>query len=83
MSKCKNSEFRLLAYSGAAKVLPCRTFGLKFGENRLGRSRKSDITLPTTFCSRTQCSIMVDSDSQLSIVDLVTNFSVGFFFFYF
>lgn len=67
----KNSQWRLLAVSDAANKYLQRTYTLKQGENRIGRSSKIEIPIPSMRCSRNHCTISV-RDNEITLIDTVS-----------
>lgn len=65
------SNWRLLAVSTMAKNQLNRTFPLKYGKNRVGRTTKFDIPIPSLKCSRHHCSLFVEDD-KVRLVDHVS-----------
>lgn len=65
------SNWRLVAVSDAAKNLLHRTFPLKSGENRIGRSSQLEIPIPSAKCSRHHCSLFIEND-KVRLVDHVS-----------
>lgn len=65
-----NAQWKLQAISNAAKCCYRQTFILIEGENRIGRSDRLEISIPSLRCSRNHCSIKVDGD-RLQLIDSV------------
>lgn len=66
-----NSNWRLEAISKAALAYTRRSFTLKNGTNKVGKSSKDNIRCPSFLCSRNHCKITVEND-QLMVLDTVS-----------
>lgn len=69
------SNWRLLPISPVANRQTHRSFQLKPGENRVGRSSRFDIPIPSSKCSRHHCSLFVQDDS-VKLIDYVSNTNI-------
>lgn len=65
------SKWRLLAISTTANKQFNRSFQLKLGDNRVGRSSKLEVPIPSSKCSRHHCSLFV-ADNQVRLADYVS-----------
>lgn len=66
-----NSNWRLSAISKAACAGKQRSFTLKNGCNRVGKSKKHEIFCPSILCSREHCQIFVEND-KIKVKDSVS-----------